>query len=78
MAATIIEIVTEYEQRVRRLPHVPALSYGRPMLRDDGAPSNVTAVTTHKNSSSLGLGRNVMTYSLLNSRLLWKSKLSHV
>jgi hypothetical protein len=39
MAANIHQIVTEYEERVRRLPHVPALSYGRPMLRDDGAPN---------------------------------------
>jgi hypothetical protein len=34
MSANIIEIVTDYEERVLRLPHVPALSCGRPMLRD--------------------------------------------
>jgi hypothetical protein len=34
MAANIIEVVTDYEERVRRLPHVPALSCGCPMLRD--------------------------------------------
>jgi hypothetical protein len=39
MAANIQQIVNEYEERVRRLPNVPALSYGRPMLRDDGAPN---------------------------------------
>jgi hypothetical protein len=39
MAANIQQIVNEYEERVRRLPNVPALSYGRPMLRDDRAPN---------------------------------------
>jgi hypothetical protein len=39
MAANIQQIVNEYEERVRRLLNVPALSYGRPMLRDDGAPN---------------------------------------
>jgi hypothetical protein len=39
MAANIQQIVNEYEERVQRLPNVPALSYGRPMLRDDGAPN---------------------------------------
>jgi hypothetical protein len=28
--------VTEYEKRLRRMQHVPQLSYGRVMLRDDG------------------------------------------
>jgi hypothetical protein len=39
MAANINEIVTDYEESVLRLQHVPALSCGRPMLRDDGAPN---------------------------------------
>jgi hypothetical protein len=61
------------------MPTVPRCSYGRGLLRKDGAPNrnfltylfghqepaithHVTAVTTHKHSSSLGLGRNIFFY----------------
>jgi hypothetical protein len=39
MAEILQNIVNDYEQRVRRLPHVPHFSYRRTMLRDDGAPN---------------------------------------
>jgi hypothetical protein len=36
MAHTTMEIVLQYEERVRANPNVPRLSYGRRLLRDDG------------------------------------------
>ena len=33
-----ISVVTEYEERTRRMQHVSLFSYGRRMLRDDGGP----------------------------------------
>ena len=35
----IQEMITEYEERLRRSSYVPRFSYGRVMLRDDGAPN---------------------------------------
>jgi len=39
MVLNILELVTEYERRLRRTPFVPRLSFGRPMLTDDGGPN---------------------------------------
>jgi len=39
MVAHILQVVTEYKERLRRMPYVPRFSYGRGMLRDDGAPN---------------------------------------
>jgi len=39
MIAHILQVVTEYEERLRRTPYVPRLSYGRRMVRDDSAPN---------------------------------------
>jgi len=36
MVAHIFKVVTEYEERLRGMPFVPRLSYGRPMLREYG------------------------------------------
>jgi hypothetical protein len=41
MADILKTIVNEYEQRVRRMPHVPPFSFQRTMLRDDGAPNRL-------------------------------------
>jgi len=34
-----MHITSEYEERLRRCQYVPRLSFGRRMLRDDGAPN---------------------------------------
>jgi len=34
--AHMLQVVTEYEERLRRNQYVPRFSYGRRMLRDDG------------------------------------------
>jgi hypothetical protein len=39
MVAHILQVVTEYEERVRGMQYVPMFSYGRRMLRDDGVPN---------------------------------------
>jgi transposase-like protein len=41
MVEKIKEVVKEYEQRLRGMPCVPKLSYGRPMLREDGGPNRM-------------------------------------
>jgi hypothetical protein len=41
MAAHILQVVTEYEERVRRMQHVPRFSYGRGMLCDHDAPNRL-------------------------------------
>jgi hypothetical protein len=38
MANLLREIVSQYEERIRAIPNVPRLSYGRRMLREDGDP----------------------------------------
>ena len=35
----VIHITSEYEERLRRCQYVPRMSFGRRMLRDDGAPN---------------------------------------
>jgi len=35
----IQRIITEYETRLRRTPFAPRLSFGRPMLAEDGGPN---------------------------------------
>ena len=39
MVAHILQVVTEYKERLRRMPYVPRFSYGRGMLCDVGAPN---------------------------------------
>jgi len=39
MVGNISDVLTEYEERVRRLQKVPRFSYGRRMVRSDGAPN---------------------------------------
>jgi hypothetical protein len=39
--ATLLQIVSEYEERMRGMPFVSPSSYGRRMLRDDGAPNKI-------------------------------------
>ena len=39
MVEHIVSVLNEYEERLRRCPHVPRFSYGRPMLRDEGGPN---------------------------------------
>jgi len=39
MVQHISQVITEYEERLRRSCYVPRFSYGRPMLWDDGAPN---------------------------------------
>jgi len=39
MVARLLEMVTDYEKRLRTMQHVPGFSYGSPMLRDDGCPN---------------------------------------
>ena len=41
MVAKILEVVTEYRQRLRRKPRAPRLSYGRPTLAEDGGPNTM-------------------------------------
>jgi hypothetical protein len=41
MVARILQVVTEYEQRLRRTRFAPKLSYGRPMLSEDGGPNTM-------------------------------------
>ena len=39
MVENVIYITSEYEERLRRCQYVPKLSFGRRMLKDDGAPN---------------------------------------
>ena len=39
MVEKVIHITSEYEDRLRRCQYVPRMSFGRRMLRDDGAPN---------------------------------------
>jgi hypothetical protein len=39
MVAHISQLFMEYEERLRRMQHVPGFSYGRQLLRDDGGPN---------------------------------------
>ena len=39
MVAEILKVVKEYEQRLRRMPCTPSLSYRSPMLAEDGGPN---------------------------------------
>jgi len=39
MVGEIQKVVTEYKERLRRTPFAPRLSYGRPMLSEDGGPN---------------------------------------
>jgi hypothetical protein len=39
VVARISQLVTEYQERLRRMQHVPGFSYGRRMLRDDSEPN---------------------------------------
>ena len=39
MVERLLQVVTEYEERLRRNDYVPRLSYGRWMVRDDGGPN---------------------------------------
>jgi hypothetical protein len=39
MVQLIKEIVAHYEERLRKMPSVPRYSYGRGVLRNDGAPN---------------------------------------
>jgi len=41
MVHNITAVLTEYEERVRRLQKLPRFSHGRRMLRSDGAPNGV-------------------------------------
>jgi hypothetical protein len=41
MVQRIQEIVRQYEQRVRGMPHVPRFPYGRGLLKDDVAPNRL-------------------------------------
>jgi len=39
MVEEIAKIITQYEERLRRCPFAPRLSYGRRMLAEDGGPN---------------------------------------
>jgi len=39
MVERLLQVVTEYEERLRRNDYVLRFSYGRRMLRDDGGPN---------------------------------------
>ena len=39
MVENVMHITSEYEERLRRCQYVPRLSFGRQMLRNDGAPN---------------------------------------
>jgi len=39
MVEKVMHIISEYEERLRMCQHVRRLSFGRRMLRDDGAPN---------------------------------------
>jgi len=39
MVEHLVKVTSEYEERLRRCEYVPRFSFGRPMLRDDGAPN---------------------------------------
>ena len=39
MVENVMHSTSEYEERLRRCQYVPRLSFGRRMLRDDGAPN---------------------------------------
>ena len=41
MAAHILQVATEYEGRLQRLPYVPRFSYERGLVCDDGAPNRL-------------------------------------
>jgi hypothetical protein len=41
MAAHILQVVTEYEERLQRLPYVPKFSYERGLVCDDCAPNRL-------------------------------------
>ena len=54
MVQHIKEVITEYEERLRRSSYVPRFSYGRVMLRDDGAPNRCVLMYL-SNDESMGI-----------------------
>jgi hypothetical protein len=42
MVTTVTEVITQYEERVRRMQTVLLFSHGRRMLKSDGVPNKVT------------------------------------
>jgi hypothetical protein len=51
------QLVTEYEEFLQKMQHVPEFSYGRSMLRDDGSPNRffLTYLFTDQASPQSGM-----------------------
>jgi hypothetical protein len=44
MVEQLLKVTSEYEERLRRCEYVPRFSFGRRMLRHDGAPNRFILV----------------------------------
>jgi hypothetical protein len=44
MVEQLLEVTSEYEERLRRCEYVPRFSFGRRILKDDGAPNRFILV----------------------------------
>jgi hypothetical protein len=80
----MIQVVTEYEERLRSMQHVTQLSYGRLMLRDDGNPNRffLTYLFTDQAVAieflqDVGLLRSQMPCNTCGQDMAWTSDSSH-
>jgi len=78
MVENTTEIVKSYEGRVRSMPSVPKLSYGRRMLRSDGGPNRLFLIylfTDHSMAieflKDIGLLRRTMQCNSCGRDMTW-------
>ena len=78
MVQNITSVFNEYEERVRRLQTVPRSSYGRRMLRSDGAPNRTFFISVFNDHAmaiellkDIGLIRRTMQCSSCGRDMVW-------
>ena len=83
MVARLLEMVTDYEKRLRTMQHVPGFSYGSPMLRDDGCPNRFFFTYLFCDQAmaieylkDVGLLRSKMTCNTCGQDMTWTSDAS--
>ena len=81
MVHNITSVFNEYEERVRRLQTVPRFSYGRRMLRSDGAPNRTFFISVFNDHAmaieslkDIGLIRRTMQCSCCGRDMVWSQR----
>ena len=81
MVHNINSVFNEYEERVRRLQTVPRFSYGRRMLRSDGAPNGTFFISVFNDHAmaieslkDIGLIRRTMQCSCCGRDMVWSQR----